>query len=465
MSYTILQSMFNENPSNTWVFVGGEETAGSYAQCGFARNFVGQFEEYIRWTKASSEFSRQRYMINSGKSGYHMDTINANFVDLVTRFNPKAVVYLVSKEDLEISDQPKFKEILYLFIKKSLSLRAETSYCILITPHADKDPVQNQKAKACTQVIQELYQSLSLLQKKRVLLIPCYEKTNTPEFIEKCFQPNGMLNAVGHLFLAKVLSLFTFGSIAGFPVSSQEVQTLPGTSEGKVALRESISSPALLNNFQQEIRRQLNATSSAVWLFIGDSITHGALHTHGFNSIHQIFEKYIHETYGRKNDTIINTGVSGATTQSQLQHSTERFDLYPADFVVIMFGTNDAASSETISLSKFKKNLVLLIEAARKKHAIPILRTPNPIRSKDEREKMLPSYVEAIREVAKEQKVLLVDHFSEWMRMLEKYPFLLEEGNWNGDAIHPNTLGQLQMTQSLIKSCGLWKENNYFMKL
>ena len=54
MSYTILQSMFNENPSNTWVFVGGEETAGSYAQCGFARNFVGQFEEYIRWTKASS---------------------------------------------------------------------------------------------------------------------------------------------------------------------------------------------------------------------------------------------------------------------------------------------------------------------------------------------------------------------------------------------------------------------------
>ena len=67
-----------------------------------------------------------------------------------------------------------------------------------------------------------------------------------------------MLNAVGHLFLGKVLSLFTYGSIAGFPVSSQEVQTLPGTSEAKVALRESISSPALLNNFQQEIRRQLN---------------------------------------------------------------------------------------------------------------------------------------------------------------------------------------------------------------
>ena len=50
-----------------------------------------------------------------------------------------------------------------------------------------------------------------------------------------------MLNAVGHLFLGKVLSLFTYGSIAGFPVSSQEVQTLPGTSEAKVALRESIN--------------------------------------------------------------------------------------------------------------------------------------------------------------------------------------------------------------------------------
>ena len=75
-----------------------------------------------------------------------------------------------------------------------------------------------------------------------------------------------MLNAVGHLFLGKVLSLFTYGSIAGFPVSSQEVQTLPGTSEAKVALRESISSPALLNNFQQEIRRQLNASLMVLYI-------------------------------------------------------------------------------------------------------------------------------------------------------------------------------------------------------
>lgn len=468
MPTTIVQSMFNESPSNTWVFVGGEETAGSYVQSGFARNFIGQFEEYIRWTKSLSEFSRQRYMINSGKSGYHIDMINADFLNLITQFNPKAVVYLAGKEDFGISDLPKFKEDLYLFIKKSLALRGEHSYCILLTPHVYKNSDENQKASKCAQIMQELYQSLSLLQKKRVLLVPCYEKTNTPEFMEKCLHPNGTLNAVGHLFLAKLLALFTFGSIADFPVSSQELKTIPGALEAKEALKDNIFSfsDGVLNDLQKEIQQQLQIKSSAAWLFIGDSITHGALHTHGFDSVPQLFEKYIHETYERKNDIIINTGVSGATTQTQLQHTTERLDLYPADFVVIMFGTNDAASSEAISLSKFKKNLLLLLEAVRRKSAIPILRTPNPISPKEERGIMLPDYAQVIRETAKEQHILLIDHFYEWMTMLKKYPFLWEDGYWNSDAVHPNALGQIQMAQSLIKSCGLWKkEKNYFLQL
>ena len=59
------------------------------------------------------------------------------------------------------------------------------------------------------------------------------------------------------------------------------------------------------------------------WLFVGDSITHGAWHTYGYDSVVQLWEKYIREDWGRMDDTVINTGVSGATAKEFL----ERLDM------------------------------------------------------------------------------------------------------------------------------------------
>ena len=54
------------------------------------------------------------------------------------------------------------------------------------------------------------------------------------------------------------------------------------------------------------------------WLFMGDSITHAALWTKGYDGIAQTFEKYLKDEMGRASDTVINTAVSGATTTSTL---------------------------------------------------------------------------------------------------------------------------------------------------
>ena len=36
---------------NSWVFTGGSAVQGGYAQTQGIRNYIGQFEEYVRWTR------------------------------------------------------------------------------------------------------------------------------------------------------------------------------------------------------------------------------------------------------------------------------------------------------------------------------------------------------------------------------------------------------------------------------
>lgn len=51
----MFQSQYGDN---SWVFTGGEAVQGGFAQTRGVRNYVGQFEEYVRWTKAGNENGR-----------------------------------------------------------------------------------------------------------------------------------------------------------------------------------------------------------------------------------------------------------------------------------------------------------------------------------------------------------------------------------------------------------------------
>ena len=51
-----ISEMFqNEYGDNSWVFTGGEAVQGGFSQTRGVRNYVGQFEEYVRWTKSGNE--------------------------------------------------------------------------------------------------------------------------------------------------------------------------------------------------------------------------------------------------------------------------------------------------------------------------------------------------------------------------------------------------------------------------
>ena len=69
-----------------------------------------------------------------------------------------------------------------------------------------------------------------------------------------------------------------------------------------------------LNSIQQKIADKVKDEEPLTWLFLGDSITHGLVHTKGYDSTAQSFEKYIKEDLHRTDDVVVNTGVSATDT-------------------------------------------------------------------------------------------------------------------------------------------------------
>ena len=112
---------------NNWVFVGGEAVSGGYDQVEGVRNYIGQYEEYMRFRRAGAvkSGSRQRYVINSGKEGRTLSDIVTQYDLLVTRFEPRVVAYLVGKEDYAAGEAgiDTFKGNLKRFIDQTLALK------------------------------------------------------------------------------------------------------------------------------------------------------------------------------------------------------------------------------------------------------------------------------------------------------------------------------------------------------
>src|SRR5688500_16553024 len=115
-----------------------------------------------------------------------------------------------------------------------------------------------------------------------------------------------------------------------------------------------------------------------IWVFTGDSITHGAKHTHGLRSYPEVFSERIRWELGRVRDVIINTGISGNTTQTILDDYDWWIKQFKSNIVSLMIVTNDCALNR-VAIGQFEKNLFSLVKHFRHIDAIPVLHTPNII--------------------------------------------------------------------------------------
>ena len=534
---------------NSWVFTGGEAVQGGFAQTRGVRNYVGQFEEYVRWTKAGNENGRQRYTINTGKAGQTLKDVVDNYQTLVADYSPKAAAYLVGKEDYQAGEAgiASFQDSLRQFINLSLGLKENgKGFAVIQKPFAVKDDAVNATimlyCKAVDEVVKEYEDESEKLD--RIVVVDHFAQTNQDDFKYNKLKDGQTLNAAGHFEIGKQFSAATIKTTDSYPGNGvtlnlkEEEQpdvylnvlpvvtaenaglhvqipetnetswryelsigdkkitgsadgntfTITGAESGKEYLFKCISSDGTtqlqtvtgkteagnvgiaygqtLDEKQKALSEKLKEKDKMTWLFMGDSITHAALWTKGYDGIAQTFEKYLKDEMGRASDTVINTAVSGATTTSTLNNIEQRLEKYTPDVVSIMLGTNDAATGG-LTADIYKKNLETIIEKIRNKNkdAVIILRTPTPMWNTGSREANIPQYIAKMKQVADEQNLIYIDQYTELQKAFNDYGWLKKDTVLFGNNLHPGANGHLLMTRHFLKGCGLWKEDSAIANL
>lgn len=218
-----------------------------------------------------------------------------------------------------------------------------------------------------------------------------------------------------------------------------------------------LSAQAWAQNDKQAIAQLLSTSTPITWLFTGNSITQGAKHTHGYRGYPEIFSERVRFEMGRSRDIVVNTAISGHTTKHILDDFAWRVAKLRPKVVILMIGTNDAATANQISVPQYSNNLSELITRIRTLGAIPILLSPTPIRADLATERStLESYVDAMKDVAGEKQVIFVDNWSIWnTEMATKYNGQVPRNLLN-DPLHPNGQGHKEIAMSLFKELSVF---------
>lgn len=208
-----------------------------------------------------------------------------------------------------------------------------------------------------------------------------------------------------------------------------------------------------------KIKKLILTKQPSIWLFTGDSITHGAKHTHGYRSYPEVFQERIRYEVSTSKNIVINTGISGNTTQNILDDYAWRIDQFKPTVVSLMIGTNDCARAN-MNIDKFSVNLIQLIRQMRAGGSIPILHTPNVIIVADHPErKTFPSFIPVIREVAEKENVVLVDNYAYWEEEIKRTSQAAVFKKWLNDGLHPNGFGHQQIARTMFKRLDIFDEN------
>lgn len=211
----------------------------------------------------------------------------------------------------------------------------------------------------------------------------------------------------------------------------------------------------------ERIRMLLSRPDPATWLFTGDSITHGALHTSGWRSYPELFAERVRWEMGRLRDIVINTGVSGDTTEGLLKDLDWRVFRFSPHVTSVMLGMNDGALRPG-GTEYFRSNLNRLLDAIEAHVSLPLLHTPNLIYHPE----VLVDYVGVIREVANQRNIALVDHYGHWLERLNSPLSALNPGGranpeallyWLNDGrVHPNQFGHRLLANHLFAKLGIY---------
>ncbi len=549
---TAISEMFDTSQrDNTWLFTGGEVVNGGFDQTRGSRNYVGQFEEYIRWSIANSPINgRQRFAFHIAKEGRTLADIVKNYDNLVKQYKTRAAVYMVGSEDYMQGEAQleEFKKNLKSFIDQSLELKDGKGFAVIQMPYAVKEEAVNGQIEKYWEAVNTVVAEYSSDSEKfsHIVVVDHYTATKSDDdFKNEKQTADGKLNAKGHLEIARQFAEVTAGleSNQEFPRAgvtldrkeaaqpeeypdvmpevkagetsldvvipkengtawNYEVQmenlTVTGTSDkaafqikdlpqgapyvlkirsqdgkkqlvttkGKITKDEvAVKNTQVLDEDQQKIADLMKTKDSLTWLFMGDSITHAAQYTAGYDGIVQAFEKYVKEELGRADDIVLNTAVSNANAITTVQELDQRLTNYHPDVVSIMLGTNDCSPVANVSLEQFESNMRTILTKIKEinPNAVILLRTPTPVFD-DNRMPNIDSYMAVLEDLRDEFDTMWIDQYTELKEITDTYGSWIR-GKLFPDGLHPDANGHRYMTNQFIKACGFWTEDSAMTNL
>lgn len=441
----IEQLLALDYPHTTWLFIGDSLMIPDSMYIKGMRNYVGHFEEYIRFAiGATSENARQRFVINNGIDYQSIENLVSYFEEKIERFDPQIVVYKMDENLSESSPEriANFEKQLHALIEKSLRLRNQTGIIVI------QGIIEVNDIKNC---YNEIAQKICFNYKLDRVIYVKHER-----FIEnKYFASKKQLNEFGHLLLAKQLvgSLLPNANLTFFDHLSLDL---------KLSSKPNLDRLNIVLVQHKEIADFIRSKQSINWLFIGDSITHAALWTFGYDGMTQIFEKYLNRNFTNQKHRIMNTAVSGATSGMTVNALEYRVLKYDCDIAVIMLGTNDASALTIETPAIFRENIRTILDHLQNSAKWVILRTPTPVAPDEERAEKLLEYIEILEQLAEiYSNIIVIDQFRQWNQMMqENVEFWKHDYKIFADAIHPGVNGHLMMAELLIKQLGIWQPND-----
>ncbi|HOC66505.1 MAG TPA: SGNH/GDSL hydrolase family protein [Methanothrix soehngenii] len=169
-----------------------------------------------------------------------------------------------------------------------------------------------------------------------------------------------------------------------------------------------------LRKYVERTRRDIESGADATIVCFGDSITAGYAVRRGFPSF--LLES-LRQRFPDSKIEMINSGISGDTSQDGLSRLDWAVLSYEPDLVTINFGINDCVLG--LSLEEFEMNLV---EMVRRIRAGPdseiLLLSSQPLESPPYDQRVL-DYYQTVERVAKEMNVGFVDVYGAWMKRVQ----------------------------------------------
>jgi len=198
--------------------------------------------------------------------------------------------------------------------------------------------------------------------------------------------------------------------------------------------------------------RCIREKDRAVWVFCGDSITHGARHTCGRRGYVELVEERVRYEMQKFLHLFVNSGISRDTTAGILETIDHRVLRFQPDIFSLMIGMNDAAR---VPFEEYCRNLRRIVEEVRARTPAQVLLQTccaiHPEQCPDR--KRYPEYMEAMRQAAADLDAALIDHHSSWEKVRRDNPARFE--SWMANPIHPNALGHWVFADRILRDLEL----------